>query len=392
MFSCENNNISYKNIGICRGIIMVNLLLIIRTLSSGGAEKVVANLSIELSKSFNVFIVLFDGTKIDYEYTGTLLDLKSSLGNGLFNKIKGNIKRISKLKKIKKRLNITHSISFLDTPNLINVLSKKDDKIITSIRNYNEHHSKIKQYIFKYIYKKSDKVVSVSKLISRKTLREYKFDTGKIITIYNPYDIEKISKLAGMPQIRINQLVHVGRFTKQKNHINMLKILIEVKKIIPNIKLLLLGDGPLRDEIKIFIMKNDLGENVDLLGFVKNPYKFIAESNLFIFPSLFEGFPNALAEAMACGTPVIASDCNSGPREILAPNTEISFKTKTAEFSKYGILAPIPLEEKNISIWSNTIIKLLQDKSLYNNYSSCSKERVKDFKIETIIKSWKELF
>ena len=126
----------------------------------------------------------------------------------------------------------------------------------------------------------------------------------------------------------------------------------------------------------------------------------MAGSKLFVFPSLWEGFPNALVEAMACGVAVVSSDCRSSPREILAPNTDFNYQAQKPEFAEYGVLMPVlevkyktakePLEEKEI-MWVETIDKLLEDENLRKNYSEKAKQRAEDFRIEKIVEKWKEV-
>lgn len=106
-------------------------------------------------------------------------------------------------------------------------------------------------------------------------------------------------------------------------------------------KLAILGRGELEDYLKQLACEMDLEKDVYFLGFQKNPFKFISKSKIYVFPSLYEGFPNALCEAMACGVTVISSDCKSGPREILAPETNIDGETKIIEYAKYGMLLPV---------------------------------------------------
>ncbi len=137
-----------------------------------------------------------------------------------------------------------------------------------------------------------------------------------------------------------------------------------------------------------------------LLGFKSNPYKYINKSSIFILPSLSEGFPNALAESMACGIPVISSDCKSGPREILAPETDIEFQCTKIEYAQHGILIPVcdgnhynhndPLTKEE-DIMADAIIELLNNNELYERYSDEAIKRVKDFEISTVIKKWQDI-
>ena len=196
---------------------------------------------------------------------------------------------------------------------------------------------------------------------------------------------------------------------KQKGQWYLLRVFKALKEKHKDLKLVILGERELKDylvklsqelRLKTYVWDRDkLSESFDVyfLGFQKNPFKFIARSKLFVFPSLWEGFGNVLVEAMACGVCVVSSDCRSGPREILAPNTDFNYQAQKPEFAEYGILMPVfevkyktakePLEEREI-MWVEMIDTLLNNDSLRKHYSEKAKQRAEDFRIEKIVEEW----
>lgn len=385
---------------------MKKIGLLISTLNAGGAERVVSRLSKILSSDYEIYLILFEDTYIKYEYAGTLVNLDVKSSKNFFKQLISPIMRIKKLKQIKKDIGLDMVISFLDSPNIVNVLAKSAKcKTIISIRNYTEIDKKqnmkvnILNFIIGKLYKKADKIIAVSKLIKDNVVEKYKIDYEKVEVIYNPYDIDEITELS-QEKIEIENrefmksdkiLISVGRQMYQKGYWHLIKAFSLVKVSHPDVKLVFVGREEQKEQIVNLIRMLNLQNDVLIVGHNSNPFKYIKKSYAYILTSLFEGFPNALVEAMACACPVIASDCKSGPREILDEKQDIHKKIEQPEYASYGILVPelSMKEDWNNKSCDNTerklaeaIIKLLDDKEIYNEYKRKSIMRAKEFSFE----------
>lgn len=385
------------------------MAFLIGTLSDGGAERVVSNLSLYLPDEIEREIILFGSkSKIDYPYEGNIIYLDSDSPKGLISKCLTFLKRILALKKFKKQNKDTLMISFLEYPNLMNTLSGITNNSIVSVRNFMsvKHSRGLKSFFWnatiKYLYKKVRNIVVVSNEMKNDLIENYQIPSEKIIVIYNSYPIEKIVKSSEEEMtIEYNSIfnnptiITAGRLENQKGQQHLLNAFSIVKKKIPNAQLVLLGEGNLETNLRTLSKELNIEDNVHFLGFQSNPFKFISRSKVFVMTSYFEGFPNALAEAMACRIPVISTDCKSGPREILAPyenGEEIEYDFKNNQ--RYGMLIPV-ITKGNAEIVENLIasriIELLNNSEMHKYYSEKSFERIDDFNINKIIDDWSKL-
>ena len=128
--------------------------------------------------------------------------------------------------------------------------------------------------------------------------------------------------------------------------------------------------------------------DVLMLGHQLNPHQYLSQADAFIFPSAWEGFPNALVEAMACGLPVISADCPTGPKEIL---------TNEDTGESYGLLMPVfdhHFNEQDFTTdalhqqWADEVCLLLSDAGKLNHYKQQSLKRAKDFSADISCKKW----
>ena len=122
-----------------------------------------------------------------------------------------------------------------------------------------------------------------------------------------------------------NIILNVGRLEIQKDQITILKAI----KNINNVFLIIIGYGSQKNILIDYIKKNNLGNKVTILEKISNPYPYFIKSKLFVLSSLYEGFPNVLTEALMFNLPVISSNCNSGPSEILLQKRGVQIFNKS---------------------------------------------------------------
>ena len=180
----------------------------------------------------------------------------------------------------------------------------------------------------------ADQIVAISEGVSDDLGRRSSRTAEKTVTVYNPVvstDINELSTCtlhhpwfldAGTPTI-----LSVGRLAPEKDYATLLRAFSEVVRSRPA-RLVILGQGPERESLLSLAAELDVAERFDLPGFDVNPFRYMARASAFVLSSRYEGFGNVLVQAMACGAPVVSTDCPSGPSEILGGG-------------KWGRLAPV---------------------------------------------------
>ena len=370
------------------------LSILIYSLAGGGAERVVSVLLHELKEQYDITLVLMR-KKIDYEIPKDtkihFLEDSNPYENGIVKLLK--LPYLGwKYKKFCQRNGIDISLAFMNRPSYVSIFAKifgnKNYTIIsertTPSMMYREDNilSKVSKVLIKKLYPKADFIISNSEGNRIDLLDNFQIEASKIETVYNPFDLDKIKKLSlekvDNYEFTKFTFISVGRLDTGKNH----KLLIDAfsELDVDKVELIILGEGSLRAELEKQIKELNLEKSVSLLGFDNNPYKYFSKADAFVFSSLYEGFPNVLVEALACGLPVISTDCKSGPREILSPDSDFSFQLQESiELSDYGILVPINKKKELIEAMEYMMYKF--DKSNVEN-------RAKNFNKERIVKEY----
>ena len=247
----------------------------------------------------------------------------------------------------------------------------------------------------------ADLTVSLSEMVKNDLVRNYGISPSKIKTIYNHVDCDllKQQKCDNEFDLPLNKryIVNIGRLHIQKGQWHLIRAFKHISERCADLNLLILGEGELRPKLEQLVADLDLNGRVFMPGFIKSPHSYFSKCEMFVFSSLYEGLGNVLLEAESFGLPVISTDCIAGPREILAPDTDLNYSTKTIEYGKYGILVPVdetilidskcPLTKEEKAM-SDAILELYQNDNLRDEYSSHSLERVKRFDKDKITKDW----
>ena len=389
--------------------------LVINTLSNGGAERTVSNLSRELSESYDVDILLNDTENLEYPYQGHIISLEKPAAQDRMNtvyQIKALVKRTRVLKKLKKERNYAAVLSFSELTNLTNVLTRKErTKTILSVRNSikNSSASNWKYKLFVYFVlpffsKRADRVVACSKEIADELVNHCGLGQEKCSIIYNGIDLlkirENLPKPLFTPICKENEklIVTVGRLAQQKGQWHVIRALKLLRDRGMPIKLIILGEGELRSKLEELVEEASLEDSVFLPGFVENPHQYMKRADAVVFPSLYEGFSNAIAEALACEAPVISTDHETGAREILAPETDYRVKVHDRiEEAQYGILIPVcdgifrradePLTEEE-QLMADAIRRVVTDSKWNEHYREAAPKRAEQLAIQTIASEW----
>lgn len=231
---------------------------------------------------------------------------------------------------------------------------------------------------------KYDKIIAICDEMKEEAKNLFNIPEEKLERLYNPFDIKKVKRERlndtevteeDKKYMQKDYMVAVSRLVKGKGREDLVEIYSKLKETGVKEKLYILGDGNQKQELQNKIENLNLQNDVFLLGQKKNPYPWMKNAKIFLHTSYGEGLPTVFLESMICGTPVIAYDCPTGPKDILGKN-------------EYGVLVKTGDKVK----FEEEVIKLLSNTAKQQEYiDKFFKEKLSEFSTKTIIKKLKEI-
>ena len=349
------------------------------SMTIGGAERVALDLSIGLSdQGYDVDLVLVDAS-------GDLLDEVPDNVSIVDLEAKRVATSLLPLRRylISREPDVLYSM--MTEPNLIAIaahqLASTNTRLVISEHNMLSHSlDSLKDRLITLgawaSYPLADHAVAVSEGVRSDLLVQTRLEADSVSVIYNPVRVESIREKGSEPvnhewfaDDSIDVVLSGGRHEPQKGFDTLLNAFARLEW--DHVRLVLFGEGPETEALQSQVRKLGIDDRVSFPGFVDNPYSYMSAADVFVLSSMHEGFGLVLIEAMACGCPVVSTDCESGPAEIL-------------EEGKYGPLVSVGDESALVEAIGETLNDPIDSEIVYR--------RATDFSIDVAVEQYYSLF
>jgi len=350
-----------------------NICILVESLAGGGAERSAALLTQMLTVAGYAVHLVTITNKIGYEFSGRLFNLGKykNATNGVFNKLK----RFQHFKKYLHEQNIDVVLDFRMRRNalkefLIQRYLYPGFKVVFMVRSANlEYYFPKPDFVAKRLFKNAELCVLTEAM---KHSIEQRFGFKKVKVLSNAIDVSAYQQdFASLDDVSRPYILASGRLQKGVKQFDKL-IETYAKSELPKlgIDLYILGQGEMLSELRQLAEDLKIADKVIFKGFVKHPEPYVAHALFTVLCSAFEGFPRVILESLACGTPVIATDCPTGPRELLDGTN--------------GILVP----HQDFDALRQAMNKLALDQPTRNRFKAASQKSIRKFEITQVTPQW----
>lgn len=263
-------------------------------------------------------------------------------------------------------------LSFLTQTNIITVLATLGLGTHTVISERNDPHLQRHrprvEYLRRIVYRWADVVTANSK--GALVALEAFVPRDKLAFLPNPLVATSVGDAVALPD---RTVITVGRLVEQKGFDVLLTAWSKASTSLPGWRLAIVGDGPLEAELKVLATSLGIEHSVDWLGYVNDPFPLLRGADFFVMTSRFEGTPNALLEAMACGLPAVVSNSSPGPSELVGSDEGAA-----------GLIVPV----EDADSTAEAIIRLARDQTLRRRLAFAARERVRTYDADHAVEVW----
>ena len=304
------------------------IALLAPSMRVGGVEQVTANLAIGLDRAGHRVDLLLGQRK--GKLLGRIPDTIDVMG--MADRVKGVSAVPFSPPRVAQYLRRTNSDAVIAGPTNCNIsllvaaaMAQYDGKTILTQHIHPGNPTRMDRIAFltaRRLYPSADAVVCVSDSMAEEFANILDLPREDVRTVYNPVVSHELQVQMQEPvehewfDSDVPVVASLGRLADQKDFPTLLRSFATVLDDM-NAHLFMMGSGERRDDLESLAERLDIAEKVEFTGFIDNPYKYLSHADLFVLSSIREGLPTVLIEALACGCPVVATDCPSGPREIL---------------------------------------------------------------------------
>ena len=346
---------------------MKKIAIVIADLDLGGGQRVAINLANALAKNNEVSIVIFQDDDIHYKAPGKLIHLDCPQKSSILGKVFNVFKRAKRLRELIKKEQFDHVYGFMETANFPTAMVFRNAAL--SVHCNPRELSFFESALVKLTYHRVKNIIAVSEDVADILRSDY--GLKNVSRIYNPVDVEDITAQVVQPyQHPKRYIVALGRFHEVKRY-DLLINAYSSSKMKDDCDLIIVGDGKLRPELEAQVKQLKLEDKVHFTGTQSNPFPYLAGARFITLSSRTEAFPMVLIEALALKCPVVATDCPTGPREII-------------EHGINGLL----VENENTVEFSKAIDQLFYDVNLHKQFQNNAIASIQHLTGETIAKEW----
>ena len=370
------------------------IMFVVPSLRGGGAEKVAATLLDSLAKSddnLKVIVILLhkEAVRITRPNIEIIcLDVRDA-GN-IFHPMFKFLRVMYLLARIIRHVRPRTIISFMDYLNVASIISTRLSgvrcRVVLTVhtllasymlRYADNYREKILRRLVLLTYKRADAIIAVSQGVRDDLVNIFRVAGELVHVVHNPVDIDRIRSLSRetvhekLFSGEVPVILSAGRLVKEKGFDCLIKSFSRLQQRC-NARLVILGEGNEEENLRALSRELGIAEDVILLGYQDNPYKYMKHADIFVLPSRYEGFGIVIVEAMACGVPVVATKSYKGIEEII-------------EDERSGLLVPVADEDALAGAMFRLISYPEEKKRFIGNAS----EKLGKFSAEHILEKYK---